>query len=113
MDVALARLIPLRSPLSGETVVNGIQQAIDFIREEVHPRLEIEGHWLKADLALSSALTWADRRLVDLATRAIEEALACEGWLRGGAAADASHDEWFIPRARGAHDVYTSLQRRW
>ena len=111
MDVALAHLIHLRSPTRGETVVNGAQQAIDLIRGEVHPCAEIEGHWLKADLALSLALTCANRRLVDLATRAIEEALSREGWLCGAAPADA--DDWSVPRAKGSKDVYAALQRRW
>ena len=113
MDVALAHLIHLRSPVSGETVVNGVQQAIDLIRGEVHPRAEIEGHWLKADLALSLALTWADRRLVDLATLAIEEALSREGWLRGAGPADTARHEWSVQRAQGSKDVYAALQRRW
>ena len=113
MDVALAHLIHLRAPTSGDMVVNGVQQAIDLIRGEVHPRAEIEGHWLKADLALSLALTWADRRLVDLATRAIEEALSREGWLSGPGPADAERHEWSIPRAKGGNDVYAALQRRW
>jgi hypothetical protein len=113
MDVALAHLIFLRSPTNGDVVVNGMQQAIDLIREELRPSAEIEGHWLKADLALSLALTWADRRLVDLATQAIEEALSREGWLRGDAPADVAHDEWYAPRAPGANDVYAALQRRW
>jgi hypothetical protein len=113
MDVALAHLIHLRSPVGGDTVVNGVQQALDLIRGEVHPRAEIEGHWLKADLALSLALTWADRRLVDLATLAIEEALSREGWLRGVGSADAAHYEWSIPRAQGSKDVYAALRRHW
>jgi hypothetical protein len=113
MDVALAHLIHLRAPTSGDTVVNGVQQAIDLIRWEVHPRAEIEGHWLKADLALSLALTWADRRLIDLATQAIEEALFREGWLSGAAPADAACDEWSIPRAPGSNNVYAALRRHW
>jgi hypothetical protein len=113
MDVALAHLIHLRSPVSGDMVVNGVQQAIDLIRGEVHPRAEIEAHWLKADLALSLALTWVDRRLVDLATLAIEEALSCEGWLRDAGPADAARHEWSVPRAQGSKDVYAALRRRW
>jgi hypothetical protein len=107
MDVALTRLIRLKLPAAGETVVSGIHQAIGLVRRELHPGAENEGHWLKADLALSSALTWADHRLVDLATQAVEEALAYEGWLR-----DAAPGERSAPETSGARDVYAAL-REW
>ncbi len=107
MDVALTRLIRLKLPAAGETVVNGIQQAIGLIRQDLYPGAENEGHWLKADLALSSALTWADHRLVDLATQAVEEALAYEGWLRGAASSERPASV-----TSGARDIYAAL-REW